>query len=94
MYGAILPLTQYAFMAWYSVKKAQQQLYLYHRKKEMNLGMTSTRTFNRVSIMVTLPVGMKHHVFFTTQNSSHWQLVLLFNNLIGCISCTKLVPRL
>jgi hypothetical protein len=30
MLGAILPLSQYAFMAWFSVKrKAQGQLYLY-----------------------------------------------------------------
>jgi hypothetical protein len=29
MSGAMLPLPQYAFMAWYSVKKAQEKLYLY-----------------------------------------------------------------
>jgi len=30
MRGTISPFTQYAFMAWYSVKeKAQEQLYLY-----------------------------------------------------------------
>jgi hypothetical protein len=29
MSGAVPPLLQYAFMAWFSAKKAQGQLYLY-----------------------------------------------------------------